>query len=395
MTYPTIRILKGHDARLRQGHPWLFSNELRLDDEAKAIEPGAPVRLMAPNGNIMGVAQFNPHSLIAGRMLTRNKDALIDAAFLRRRVERALALRERLFERPYYRLIHAEGDGLPGLVVDRFGADNLVVQCNSAGMERMQDDLGPVLAEATGAANILARNDSPVRRLEGLAEAVRPITGTMPRRLWIEENGLPFQVDPYDGQKTGWFFDHRLNRAFAAGLAGGQDVLDVYGHTGGFGLAAAARGARRVTLLDRSAAALALAAESAERQGVAERVETIEGEAFAALDGFAAEKRRFGLVVADPPAFVKSRKDLGQGLRAYRKLARMTAAIVAEGGALCLACCSHNVDAAAFAAECFAGIKAAGRGARLIHRAEAGPDHPIHPALAETAYLKFLVYILD
>ena len=395
MTYPTIRILKGHDARLRGGHPWLFSNELRIDEAAKALEPGAPVRLMAPNGNVIGVAQFNPHSLIAGRLLSRNKDAVIDGAFLERRVERALGLRQSLFERPFYRLVHAEGDGLPGLVVDRFGDDHLVVQMNAAGIDRLREPLLAALSKATGARNVLARNDAPVRLLEGLGQGVEALAGAVPGRLWIEENGLPFLIDPHGGQKTGWFYDQRLNRAFVRGLARGADVLDLYSHSGGFGLGAAAGGAASVTLVDGSGPALDLARESAARQGVEARVETVRSDAFKALEGFAAEKRRFGLVVADPPAFVRSRKDLAVGLRTYRKLARDAAAVTAEPGFLCIACCSHNVEADAFAAEVWGGIRAAGRGGRLLHRAFAGPDHPVHPALPETAYLKFLAYALD
>lgn len=395
MTYPTIHVLKGHDARLRSGHPWLFSNELRIDEAAKAIEPGSPVRLMAPNGNIMGVAQFNPHSLIAGRLFSRNKDAVIDKAFLKRRIERALALRSRLFDKPFYRLVHAEGDGLPGLVVDRFGTDCLVVQLNTAGIDRLREPLVAALKEVTGVANVLARNDTPVRRLEGLGERVETLDGTVPERLWIEENGLSFLIDPYGGQKTGWFYDHRLNRAFVRGLARGLDVLDLYSHSGGFGLMALAGGAKRALLVDRSKGALDLAAEGAARQGVADRLEGMEGEAFRLTEQLAVEKRRFGLVIADPPAFVKSKKDRPQGLRAYRKLAREGAALVTEPGILCLACCSYNVSAADFAAEAWGGIKAAGRGGRLLHTAFAGPDHPVHPALPETGYLKFLVYALD
>lgn len=392
--YPTIKILPGEDRRLRHGSPWLFANELKMDAEAKKVPPGSLVRLMTGSGKIFAVAQFNPHSLIAARVLTRNKDATIDRRFFTHRLARALALRERLFPVPYYRLVHAEADGLPGLVVDRFGS-LLVVQLNTAGMQAMEGTIVSALEEVVRPAAILARNDTPARQHEGLPSEVRLLKGEVGERVEVIENGLTFLADPAGGQKTGWFYDQRENRAFAAGLAKGEDVLDVYSYTGGFALAAAAGGARSVTAVDSSAKALELAAASAERQGSAERCRFERGEAFGFLDEAAKTKRRFGLVVADPPAFVKSKRDLGPGLRGYRKLAKLAAAVVAEPGFLCLGCCSHHVSMEQFAAESWAGIREAGRGGRLIRSAGAGPDHPIHPALPETAYLKFLAYALD
>jgi 23S rRNA (cytosine1962-C5)-methyltransferase len=394
MAYPTIKILPGEDRRLRHGSPWLFSNELRMDADAKALPPGSLVRLMGPSGKILGVAQFNPHSLIAARLLTRNKDAEIERSFFTRRIARALALRERLVEVPHYRLVHAEADGLPGLVVDRFG-DTLVVQLNTAGMNAMADLVVEALDEVVRPRAVIARNDSPARGLEGLESEVRLLKGEVGPRLELVENGLTFVADPMGGQKTGWFYDQRPNRLFAARLAKGEAVLDVYSYCGGFALTAAAHGARAVTAVDSSAAALELAAESAARQGGAERCRFERAEAFAFLDRAAQDKRRFGVVIADPPAFVKSRKDLGAGLKGYRKLARMGAALVSEPGFLCLGCCSHHVSLEQFAAETWAGIREAGRGGRLIRTAGAGPDHPVHPALPETAYLKFLAYALD
>ena len=394
MSYPTIKILPGEDRRLRNGSPWLFSNELRMDEAAKALPRGTLVRLMAPSGKMLGVAQFNPHSLIAARLLTRNKDAEIDRGFVARRIARALQMRERLFDRPCYRLIHAEADGLPGLVVDRFG-DTLVAQFNTAGMEAMTPLVVAALEEVFHPRTIVARNDGPSRQLEGLPQEVRALKGEVPERLELEENGLTFVTDPGGGQKTGWFYDQRANRAFAARLARGQDVLDVYTYCGGFALTAAAAGARSVTAVDSSAPALELAAASAARQGAAGIATFEKAEAFGFLDRAAVDKRRFGLVIADPPAFVKSRKDLGPGLKGYRKLARMAASVVGEPGFLCLGCCSHHVTFEQFATEAWHGIREAGRGGRVLVTAGAGPDHPVHPALPETAYLKFLAYALD
>ncbi len=393
-SYPTIKIQGGRDRRINTGAPWLYSNELRMDSEARSLAPGSLVRLMAPSGKIVGVAQFNPHSLIAARVMSRNKDAVVDALFLKRRIARALALREQLHAVPYYRLVHAEGDGLPGLVVDRYH-DLLVIQLNTAGMQALVEPLVAALDEVLRPKAILARNDTAGRTLEGLAVETSVLRGVVPERVAVEENGLAFAVAPGDGQKTGWFYDQSRNRAFAACLARDARVLDLYSYAGGFALTALARGARSALAVDRSAGALGLAAESALSQGMADRFETRTGEAFAVIESLVAAKARFDLVIADPPAFVRTRKDLPSGLRGYRKLAREAAGLVGEAGFLCIACCSHNVTPEMFAAEVFAGIRAAGRGARLLHAAGAAPDHPIHPALPETAYLKFLAYALD
>lgn len=394
MSYPTIKLLPGEDRRLRQGSPWLFSNEVRMDEAARALPPGGIVRLMAANGKIMGVAHFNPRSLIAARLLSRNKDAVIDRAFVARRIARALELRERLFDAPHYRLVHAEADGLPGLVVDRFG-EVLVLQANTAGMAGMQDLILEALHELVRPRSVIGRNDSAARGLEGLPGETALLAGEPVGRVEVIENGLTFLADPLGGQKTGWFFDQRENRLFAAHLCRGQAVLDVYSYGGGFALTAAAHGARSVLAVDSSAAALELAGASTQRQGQTEVVGFERAEAFAFLDAAAQAKRRFGVAIADPPAFVKSKRDLMSGLKGYRKLARLCAALVTEPGFLCLGCCSHHVAADQFAEATWAGIREAGRGGRLIRRAGAGPDHPIHPALPETAYLKFLVYALD
>ena len=394
MRYPSIQLLPGQDRRLRAGHPWVFSNELRMDAEAKALPPGEPVCLFSAERKPLAIALFNPHSLIAARVVTRNKDATIDAAFVERRLARALRLRERLFDLPYYRLVHAEADGLPGLVIDRYG-DVVVCQLNSAGTARLESAIVEALDRLLAPRVVVVRNDSPVRELEGLDQEVRIAKGTLDGPIPLVESDLTFLVDPLEGQKTGWYYDQRENRAFVARLARDQSVLDLYGYSAGFGLQAAAAGATRVLAVDRSQLGLDLATASAERAGLAARLEVAREDAFAALDRLAAEKQRFGIVVADPPAFVRSKRELKPGLRGYRKLARACGAVVAEEGILAIACCSHNVPEDAFADEVRRGLRDAGRGARLLRRAGAGPDHPSHPALPESAYLKCLVYALD
>jgi 23S rRNA (cytosine1962-C5)-methyltransferase len=395
MSYPKLTLLPGQDRRLRAGHPWVFSNELQMDAAAaKALAPGDVVCLATADGRPLALAQFNPHSLIAARVLTRNKDAVVDAKFLQRRLVRALHLREKLFDRPYYRLVHAEADGLPGLVVDRF-ADVLVCQLNSAGMARLEEPLLEALQKVLRPRAVVLRNDSPVRELEGLDVEVRMARGELEGQIELVENELTFLADPLGGQKTGWYFDQRDNRAFAARLGRGGRVLDLYSYSGGFGLAAAVAGASQVLAIDRSQAGLDLALASAERNGLAGALTAERQDAFTALERLTGDKERFDLVVADPPSFVKSKRDLKPGLRGYRKLARACGTLVAEAGFLVIACCSHNVAPDAFVDEVHRGLRDAGRGARLLRLAGAGPDHPGHPALPESAYLKCLFCALD
>lgn len=393
MRYPKVELLAGQDRRLRAGHPWVYSNELRIDAAAKALPPGQTVCLVA-EGKALALAWFNPHSLIAARVLTRNTGTAVDGAFVERRVARALRLRERLYGDPCYRLVHAEADGLPGVVVDRFG-DVAVCQLNSAGAARHEGEIVAALGRLVAPRAIVLRNDSPVRELEGLGLEVRTVEGGVDGPVEVVENGLTFLADPLQGQKTGWYFDQRENRAFAARFANGVRVLDLYGYSAGFGLLAAAAGARDVLAVDRSQLGLDLARAAAERNGLAARLSVERADAFAALDRLAGAKERFGLAIADPPAFARSKRELKQGLRGYRKLARNLGPLISEEGILAIACCSHNVPLDAFANEVRRGLRDAGRGGRLLLQAGAAPDHPVHPALAESAYLKFLVYCLD
>jgi 23S rRNA (cytosine1962-C5)-methyltransferase len=391
---PTITLRKGSQRRALAGHPWIYSNEIEMTPAAKALPPGQVVRVKAEDGRPIGTALFNPHSLIAGRLLDADPHIAIDALFLARRLERALALRERLYDKPFYRLIHAEADGLPGVVLDRFG-DTLVLQTNSAGMERLLDALADAIERVLKPQALLLRNDSPARKLEGLEPYVRMVSGALEGPLSLEENGVRFLADPREGQKTGWFFDQRENRARVAALAKGLRVLDVYSYCGGFALTAAAAGASEVTAVDRSEAALALAEQAAALNGLAERCRFRRADAFTELETMAKSRQNFDIVVADPPAFVKSKKDLGQGARAYRKLARLSAECVRPGGFLFIASCSHNMEAGLFAEEVRRGIHDLAREARILASTGAAPDHPVHPALPESAYLKGLLLQID
>ncbi|HET7083979.1 MAG TPA: class I SAM-dependent rRNA methyltransferase [Rhizomicrobium sp.] len=401
MSRKTIIVPKGR-SRAHAGSPWIFSNEIRMDPAAKALASGTLVNVRGEDGRGFGTGYFNPKSLIAVRLLAQDCDTVIDASFFAARLTRALALRQGMYERPFYRLFHAEGDGMPGLVIDRFD-DTLTVQIGTAGMERQLETIAAALEDVLKPKTVILRNDAPSRALEGLDCYVRALKGGASakagatqiegRRIAVEENGARYIADLAEGQKTGWYYDQRDNRAFIAPLTRGKSVLDAYSYTGGFGILAAKSGAKDVVCLDSSAPALAIAEESARLNGVG--IKPVKADVFEELERLQAAGERFDIVLADPPPFVKSKKDLEPGAKAYRKLARLAAGVTAEGGLLMLASCSHNIPLERFAAECAQGLLRAGRRASLIRQAGAGPDHPVHPLLPESAYLKALVYALD
>ena len=389
---PTVLLRSGEDRRVRSGHPLVFSNEILMDADTKAIPPGALATLRSPGGEALGLVTFNPHSLIAARLLTSNPEATVDALFFGRRLAQAIELRDRLVGVPYYRLIHAEADGLPGVIIDRFG-DAVVMQVNTAGMEA----LTPVLLEAVEAElspkTIVLKNDSPVRELEGLLRGTEVVKGNADQAIELVENDAKFVADLSGGQKTGWFYDQRDNRRFMAGLAKDASVLDVYCYSGGFGVLAATAGAKSVTCIDRSQPALESAKAAAVLNGVDKVVSFEKAEAFEALEKLAG--KRFDVVICDPPAFVKGRKDLKIGAQGYRKLVRLAAPLVAKGGFFFVASCSHLVDTPLFAEQVRRGLRDASRNGRILRSTGAALDHPVHPGLPETAYLKAMTLQLD
>lgn len=391
---PDIRLASGRHRRAVEGHPWIYSNEIEMTAAAKALPRGTVTRFVGHDGRPVGTGFFDAHSLIAGRILDLQPGVAIDASWLRQRLDRALALRQRLFSTPNYRLIHAEADGLPGTVIDRFD-DVVVAQINSSGMDRLTGQLVEAIDAAMAPAAIVVRNDGALRSVEGLSTSVRVAKGTIDGPVRFEENGTTFLADVTEGQKTGWFYDQRDNRRAVAHLAKGAHVLDVYAHTGGFGLQAAMAGAAEVVMVDRSELALDLARRAAELNGLTERCRFVQSEAFRELELLRDRAESFDIVVVDPPAFVKSKKDLAIGLKGYRKLADLAARLVKPGGFLFTASCSYNVDAQAFLHEVTRGIGRAGRPGRILRQAGAASDHPVHPLLPESAYLKAILLQLD
>lgn len=392
---PVVRLKPKAEARaLRHGFPWVYADELVTDRRTQNLAPGALAVLEDGDRRPLGLVTVNTKSKIIARMLDRDPDAQIDQAWFEARLSRALSLRARLHDAPFYRLVHAEADLLPGVVIDRFG-DVVVIQPNAAWAEAHIDALAAAVVAVTGVATIIKNGTGRSRGLEGLAEETAVLRGSVDAPIPVPMNGATYMADVMGGQKTGLFFDQRPNHAFAARLAAGARVLDMFSHVGGFALAALAGGATSALAVDASAAALALAGQGAAASGFADRFATRQGDAFDVLESLGAEGARFDLVICDPPAFAPAKPALEAGLRAYERVARLAAPLVAPGGYLVLCSCSHAADLASFRNACARGIGRGGRRGQLLHTGFAGPDHPMLPQLAESAYLKALFFRLD
>lgn len=386
MSLPPLILKKNEDRRLRAGHLWVFSNEVDTGKSPlKGFTPGDLVEIQAAGGQAIGTGYVNPNSLIAARILSRDPRHLPDRSLLVHRLNVALSLRERLYPKPYYRLAFGESDGLPGLVVDRYG-DVLVVQITTAGMERMKTDIVTALEKVVGPKAILMRNDTGIRELEGLPLYTEVALGTVPNSVQVEEHGLGFEVPLSGGQKTGWFFDQYANRARLFPYIKRQKVLDVCSYVGAWGVQAAAHGATAVTAVDSSATALSWAGRNAKANGV--ELGLREEDAFDALKGLREAGEKFGVVVLDPPAFVKRRKDLAAGSEAYRRLNQLAMQVLDRDGMLVSCSCSHHMAGADLLAAIQSAARHLGREAQVLEQGMQAPDHPVHPAIPETSYLK-------
>jgi 23S rRNA (cytosine1962-C5)-methyltransferase len=375
---PRLRLKRHEDRRLRRGHHWVYSNE--VDNGAtplKGFAAGDMALLEDARGAVLGVVDVEPQQLLCARLLDRHADARCDADWLLGRLRRALALRQRLYVEPYYRLVYGDSDGLSGLVVDRFG-DHFVAQLNSAGMQRRVAPLREALEALLPVRSLRLRGD------DGTADP------DAPGELEVVEEGVRFAFDAAAGQKTGWFYDHRENRTRAAALAPGLRVLDVFSYVGAWGLRAAAGGARGVTCIDSSAPALERAARNAGLNDLDGRLSTRCGDAGALLRAAHEAGERYDMVILDPPALIKRRRDQKSGEAAYRRLNQLAMRLLADDGILVSASCSMHLDESALI-----GIvrDAAQRSQRLLQvfaLGGQGADHPLHPAIAETRYLKAL-----
>ncbi|MGB3177029.1 MAG: class I SAM-dependent rRNA methyltransferase [Albidovulum sp.] len=394
-TLPIVRLRPKAEARaLRHGFPWVYADELVTDRRTQAMSAGTIAVLEDHDRRPMGLVTVNPASKIIARMLDRDPEAVINREWIAARLARALDLRARLYDQPFYRLVHAEADMLPGVIIDRYG-DAAVIQPNAAWAEVMIDDLAAALADVTGVTTIVKNATGRSRTLEGLSEETVVLKGALDAPLQVPMNGATYMADLLGGQKTGLFFDQRPNHAFAARLAKGAKVLDVFAHVGGFSLAALAAGAAQALAVDASATALALAEEGAAASGQGARFATRKGDAFAVMEALAVEGATYDLIICDPPAFAPTKTAAPAGLRAYERVAKLAAPLVAPGGYLVVCSCSHAVDLTQFRNASARGIGRGGRRGQMLHTGFAGPDHPQLPQLAETGYLKALFFRLD
>ena len=388
MDMPILTLKNNEERRLRAGHLWVFSNEVDTKKTPlTAFAPGQAAVVTASRGRPLGVVTVNPGSLICARVMDSDPETRLDVAFFRSRIRDALALRERFYATPHYRLLFSEGDHVPGVVLDRYG-DVVVGQLTTAGAEGLRDViLEAVLAELSPRA-VIWRNDVASRDLEGLPRAVETAHGEAPEFLEIDEDGARFAVPALSGQKTGWFYDMRENRTALCRLVQGKTVLDLFAYAGAFSVRAALAGAPSVVCLESSETARDMAAQNAVRNGVADRIEAVRADAGAFLEECAASGRTFDVVSLDPPALVKRRKDLEAGLRAYERLNRLAMDVLADDGILMTCSCSQHVDAWDLRRVALRAANAAGRRAQVLAQGRQGPDHPAHPAMAETDYLK-------
>jgi len=386
--YPALYLKRGEDTRLRAGHLWVFSNEVDVKrSPLTGFEPGAACVIVDAHDKPLGVGYVNPNSLICARLVNRGIAHAIDRSLIVHKLNVALALRERLYAEPYYRLVFGESDGLPGLTVDRFG-DVIAAQITTAGMERMKDDIAAALVKVIKPAAIVWKNDSGIRTLEQLPSYADIGYGELNAPVITREAGLEFEVDIIGGQKTGWFYDQRANRDLLAPLVRDARVLDVFSYLGGWGLRAAAAGAREVTCVDASASAVEAIKRNAARNGLADRVSAVKADAFEHLKALREARERYDVVILDPPAFVKRKKDFSEGRLAYRRINEMAMQILAKDGILITCSCSYHMSRTALLDAIQQGARHLDRHVQVLAQLQQAPDHPMHPAIPETDYLK-------
>ena len=393
-SYPIWRLRPKKSAlRFLKGDPWVYANELVLDRRSKNVPAGEIVQIQDNDHRPFAIAASNSGSKIAARVLDLDPDAVIDPAWFEARIAKALDLRKRLYPTPHYRLIHAEADGLPGLIVDRFD-DTLVVQPNAAWADARVSMISDALHAVTGAGTIYKNASGRGRKLEGLDERSELCRGRSPGIIHVPMNGATYCADLEGGQKTGLFFDQRDNHAFAGRLARDAKVLDVFSHVGGFALATLAAGAASAHAIDASQPALDLAAQGASASGFSDRFTARKGDGAKTMAELRDAGETYDIVICDPPAFAPSKEALKSGLRGYEKIASLAARLVSPDGYLVLCSCSQAATPDLFRAACLAGIERSRRKAQLINIGAAGPDHPVHPRLGESSYLKALFFRL-
>jgi 23S rRNA (cytosine1962-C5)-methyltransferase len=391
MPSPPIYLKKNTDRRLRAGHLWVYSNEVDVNKSPlTGFDAGQEVTIISHQGPPLGIGYVNPHSLICTRLISRDLQSSLNASLLEQRLNLALSLRDRLFEKPFYRLVFGESDLLPGLVVDRFD-DILVVQLTTAGMERVRSEILTALETILQPRAIVLRNDSSIRMLEGLENYIEVARGTLPSEVFVEENGVRSYVPVLDGQKTGWFYDHRVNRHRLLTYVKQRRVLDVFSYTGAWGIQAAVAGAKAVWCVDSSAKALEYVNHNATLNGVSDRVQTLQGDTFEVLKRLRGEGHKFDVIVLDPPAFIKRKKDQAAGEEAYRRLNQLAIQLLSQEGILVSASCSLHLPGDSLREFLSVASRQVERHLQILEQGHQGPDHPVHPVIPETNYLKTFI----
>lgn len=387
MSTPLLRLKRGEDRRIRAGHLWIFSNE--VDTAATPLtsfDPGAIVAVHSDRNQFLGHAYVNPHALICARIVGRDPEHPLDRSLLVHRLKVALALRERLYRTPYYRVVFGESDGLPGVVLDRYG-DVVVGQIATAGMEALRGELEAAVQKVLEPRVLFWKNDSAARDLEHLPEVAEAAFGEVPPEIEVIEQGVRFAAPLAGGQKTGWFYDQAANRErLRRYLAEGARVLDVCSYVGGWAITALKGGAGAATCVDASQVALDYAQRNAQASGVA--VETLREDAFDALAALQERRERFDVVILDPPAFIKRKKDVPQGQAAYRKLNQLALSLIERDGILVSCSCSYHLAAEELLAAIQGAARHTNRFVQVLETGGQSPDHPVHPAIPETRYLK-------
>lgn len=391
MSLPSLRLKTNSERRLKAGHLWIYSNEVDVEQTPLvAFAAGDEVQVETHSGKPLGLATVSPNNLICARLHSRDTAHPLDKSLLVHRFNVARGLRDRVFTEPYYRAVYGESDLLPGLVVDRF-ADYLVVQISTPGMERMRDAIVEALVQVFKPTGILFKNDNAARAAEDLPSYVEAVHGEVPERVALIENGVRFEAPVWHGQKTGWFYDHRQNRARLAPYVEGKRVLDLYSYIGGWGVQAAAFGATEVMCVDSSVPALDLVEHNAALNGVAEKMVVLEGDVMDALRELKSAGEKFDVVIADPPAFIKKRKDIRNGEGAYRRLNEQAMRLLNRDGILVSASCSMHLAEDSLRDIVLAASRHLDRHLVIAERGFQGPDHPLHPAIPETGYIKSLI----